>query len=241
VQARISSGHTPAVVISLEPGEEVVAEAGAFMFMSGGVRMQAELHGGLGAGLRRKLAGESLFLTTYRADTVAGAVGLTGPYPGSLREVELHGSRAIVCERHAYIAHHGDVTLEKVFAKRLGMGFFGGGEGFTLQRLSGTGSVWLHGGGDFIDFNLAEGQGLTVDTGCMVALDETVRYEVKLQPGIASGFFGGEGFFLVQMTGPGKVTLQTLPFARTAAAVLEAGGRGKDERGSSGGLLGTIL
>ena len=83
--------------------------------------------------------------------------------------------------------------------------------------------------------------GATVDTGCLVAMDATVRYEVRMQAGIASGLFGGEGFFLVQMTGPGKVTLQTLPFARTAHAVLEAGGRGKDERGGGGGLLGNIL
>jgi uncharacterized protein (TIGR00266 family) len=240
LQAKISSGHTPAVVITLEQGEEIVAEAGAMLFMTGSVAMRSEMKGGFGAGLRRKLAGESLFLTTYTAGG-SGAVGLTGPYPGSIRELALDGATEIICERHAYLAHHGDVTLERAYSKKLGMGFFGGGEGWLLQKVAGTGTVWLHGGGDFLDFNLVEGQQLVVDTGCFVCCDASVRYEVKLQAGVASGLFGGEGFFLVHLTGPGRVTLQTLPFSRTAAAVLEAasGGAGERDKGLIGNILGT--
>jgi uncharacterized protein (TIGR00266 family) len=238
LQSKVSSGHTPAVVIGLDPGEEVVAESGAMMFLSGGVTMKAGMHGGLAGGLKRAMAGESLFLTTYRAETAGGAVGLTGPYPGSIRELSLDGSTDVICERHAYLGHHGGVHLEKAYSKKLWMCWFGGGEGFVLQRISGTGTVWLHGGGDFIDFTLADGQGLVVDTGCMVCFDATVRYEVKMQPGIGAGLMGGEGFFLVHMTGPGRVTLQTLPFSRTAAEVLKAVGGGADERK---GFLGNIL
>jgi uncharacterized protein (AIM24 family) len=120
------------------------------------------------------------------------------------------------------------------------MGVGGGGEGFFLQRLKGKGTVWLHGGGDFLDFDLAVGQRLIVDTGCMVMVEPTVRYEVKLQGGVAKSLFGGEGLFLVHMTGPGHVILQTLPFSRTARRVLQAAGGGRDESGV-GGILGGIL
>lgn len=232
-------GQAPAVVVALQPGERLTSEAGAMMFVSGDVSMEVEMPGGLMGGLKRKLlAGESLFLTRYVANGAA-AVGITGPFPGSIRRHDLDGE--IICEKHAYLAHVGDVEIESAFAQKLGMGFRGGGgEGFFLQRLTGKGTVWLHGGGDFVDFDLVEGQRLIVDTGCMVMIEPTVRYEVKLQGGVAKSLFGGEGLFLVHMTGPGHVTLQTLPFSRTARRVLAAAGSGRDES-SAGGLLGNIL
>ena len=237
MDATIREGQAPAVVISLAPGETLKSESGAMMFVSGDVTMDVEMPGGLAGGLKRKLlAGESLFLTTYTARG-AGAVGITGPFPGSIRQVELDGE--LICEKHAYLGHVGEVEIESVSARSLGAGFTGGGEGFFLQRLKGKGTLWIHGGGDFIDFDLAEGQTMQVDTGCMVAVEPTVRYEVKLQGGVAKSLFGGEGLFLVHFTGPGKVTLQTLPFSRTARRVLAAaGGRGQDEKG---GLLSTLM
>jgi uncharacterized protein (TIGR00266 family) len=237
VQAQLREGHAPAVVISLDPGEELVSEAGAMMFISGDVSMDAELAGGLAGAFKRSvLAGESLFLVRYRARG-AGAVGICGPFPGSIRQHELDGE--IICEKHAYLGHVGDIQIESAFAKKLGMGWMGGGEGFRLQRLRGTGTVWLHGGGDFLDFDLVEGQRLVVDTGCMVMIEPTVTYEVRLQSGVKRGLFGGEGLFLVHMTGPGHVTLQTLPFARTADRIIEAArGGGPDERS---GLLNKLL
>ena len=238
MEAKIRDGQAPAVVIALEPGEKLVSESGAMMFISGDVQMDVEMPGGLMGGLKRKmLAGESLFLTTYTARGAA-AVGITGPFPGSIREHELDGE--IICEKHAYLGHVGDVEIESAMAMKLGMGIAGGGEGFFLQRLKGKGTVWLHGGGDFLDFDLADGQPLVVDTGCMVMVEPSVKYEVKMQGGIKKSLFGGEGIFLVHMTGPGHVTLQTLPFSRTAHRVLEAAGGGSDERGV-GGLLGNIL
>jgi uncharacterized protein (TIGR00266 family) len=236
MEATIREGQAPAVVVALQQGERLTSEAGAMMFVSGDVSMDVEMPGGLAGGLKRKLlAGESMFLTRYVANS-AGAVGITGPFPGSIRQHELDGE--IICERHAYLGHFGEVAIESAFAQRVGMGFHGGGEGFVLQRLRGNGTVWLHGGGDFIDFDLAPGQRLTVDTGCMVMMEPTVGYDVKLQGGVAKSLFGGEGLFLVHMTGPGHVTLQTLPFSRTARRVLAAAGSGQ---GESGGLLGKIL
>ena len=237
MEATVREGHAPVVVVSLQAGERLTSEAGAMMFVSGDIAMDVEMPGGLAGGLKRKLlAGESLFLTRYTANG-PGAVGISGPFPGSIRQHELDGE--IICEKHAYLGHHGDVEIESAFAQRLGMGIRGGGEGFFLQRLRGTATVWLHGGGDFLDFDLAAGQRLIVDTGCMVMIEPTVRYEVKLQSGLTKGLFGGEGFFLVSMTGPGHVTLQTLPFSRTARRVLEAAHGGGERSGS--GLLGNLL
>src|SRR5438128_3825071 len=236
MEATIKEGHAPAVVVALQPGELLTSEAGAMMFISGDISMDVEMPGGMMGGLKRKvLAGESLFLTRYRANG-PGAVGITGPFPGSIRQHELDGE--IICEKHAYLAHHGEVAIESAFAQKLGMGVHGGGEGCFLQRLKGTGTVWLHGGGDFLDFDLAAGQRLIVDTGCMVMIEPTVAYEVKLQGGVAKSLFGGEGLFLVHMTGPGHVTLQTLPFSRTARRIMEASGGGQ---GETGGILGGIL
>jgi uncharacterized protein (TIGR00266 family) len=238
MEATIREGQAPAVVVALQPGEELTSESGAMMFMSGAISMDVEMPGGLAGGLKRKLlAGESLFLTRYRANG-PGAVAITGPFPGSIRQHELDGE--VICEKHAYLGHYGNVEIESAFAQKLGMGFRGGGEGFFLQRLKGKGTVWLHGGGDFVDFDLEPGQPLVVDTGCMVMIEPTVRYEVKLQGGVAKSVFGGEGLFLVHMTGPGHVTLQTLPFSRTARRVLAAAGGGRDEAGVSG-ILGSIL
>ncbi len=236
MEAKVREGHAPAIVISLAPGEQLVSESGAMMFISGDVSMDVEMPGGLMGGLRRAaLAGESMFLTKYTARG-AGAVGICGPFPGSIRQHELDGE--IICERHAYLGHFGDVAIESALAKKLGMGIAGGGEGFFLQRLKGKGTVWLHGGGDFLDFDLAPGQRLLVDTGCMVMVEPTVRYEVKMQSGIKKSLFGGEGLFLVHMTGPGRVTLQTLPFSRTADRIMEAAGGGEGERG---GILGKLF
>jgi len=246
VQATVREGHAPAVVLALEPGEKLTSEAGAMMFISGDIEMNVEMPKGLSGGLKRSmLAGESLFLATYTAKG-AGAVGICGPFPGSIREHQLDGE--IICEKHSYLAHHGDVEIEAAFAKKAGMGLTGGGEAFFLQRLKGTGTVWLHGGGDFVDFDLVEGQILRVDTGCMVMVEPTVSYEVKLRGGLTASTlknvaFGGEGLQLVQMTGPGHVTLQTLPFSRTAQRVLEAAGGGEGERsgGGIGGMIGNVL
>ena len=226
MEATVREGQAPAVVIALQPGERLTSEAGAMMFISGDISMDVEMPGGLMGGLKRKLlAGENGRGTTFRLQ-----------FPGSVRQHELKGE--IICEKHAYLGHFGDVEIESAFAQRLGMGVTGGGEGFFLQRLKGEGTVWLHGGGDFLDFDLAAGQRLVVDTGCMVMIEPTVSYDVKLQGGVAKSLFGGEGLFLVHMTGPGHVTLQTLPFSRTARRVLESAGGG---RGEAGGILGSIL
>jgi uncharacterized protein (TIGR00266 family) len=237
MEATIREGQAPALVVQLAAGDEITAEAGAMMFMTGDVAMDTELGASdLKGGLKRAISGESVFHVKYKGGSGGGVVGLTGPYPGSIRQHELDGE--IICERHAYLCHHGEVLVEPIIAAKRGMGIMGGGEGFILQKISGKGTVWLHAGGDFVDFDLVEKQQLVVDTGCMVMFDGSVTYETKMQKGLRSMFGGGEGLFLVYMTGPGHVTLQTLPFSRIAKQVEKAEGGGKGERG---GILGGLL
>lgn len=236
MEANVREGHAPAVVVALAAGEQLTSEAGAMMFISGDVAMDVEMPGGMMGGLKRKvLAGESMFLARYNARG-AGAVGLCGPFPGSIRQHELDGE--IICEKHAYLAHFGEVEIESIAAAKAGMGMLGGGEGWRLQRLRGKGTVWLHGGGDFLEFDLVEGQTIVVDSGCMVMMEPTVKYEVKMQGSLKTGLMGGEGLFVVNMTGPGHVTLQTLPFSRTARRILDAAGGGQGEKG---GLIGQLF
>src|SRR4051794_3314671 len=126
MEATIREGQAPAVVVSLQAGEKLTAEAGAMMFLSGDIAMEGEMPGGFAGGLKRKvMAGESMFVTRYTANG-PGAVGITGPFPGSIRQHELDGE--IICERHAYLGHHGDVEIEGAFSQGLGMGIHGGGE-----------------------------------------------------------------------------------------------------------------
>src|SRR5260221_12397348 len=138
MEATIREGQAPGVVVALQAGETLTSEAGAMMFISGDISMDGEMPGGVMGGLKRKLlAGESLFLTRYQANG-PGAVGITGPFPGSIRQHELDGE--IICEKHAYLGHHGDVEIESAFAQKLGMGFPGGGEGFAHKRTHGESS-----------------------------------------------------------------------------------------------------
>src|SRR5436190_13402027 len=237
MEAQIREGQAPALVVQLGASEEIVGEPGAMMFLTGDVSMDAQFGAeDVKGGIKRMIGGESAFHVTFKAGPGGGVVGLTGPYPGSIREHELDGE--IICERHAYLCHQGEVQVDPIVAMKRGMGIMGGGEGFVLQKLSGKGTVWLHAGGDFVDFDLVEGQKLVVDTGCMVMFEPSVKYETKMQKGLRSAFLGGEGLFLVHMTGPGHVTLQTLPFSRIAKQVDKAEGGGAGEKG---GILGGLL
>src|SRR6266571_1110767 len=175
MEATIREGQAPALVVQLGEGEEITGEAGAMMFITGNVAMDAEAAvDSVKSGIKRAFAGESVFHVRYKAGSGGGVVGLTGPYPGSIREHELDGE--IICERHAYLCHHGEIAVEPILAMKRGMGIAGGGEGFVLQKISGKGTVWLHAGGDFVDFDLVEGQNLVVDTGCMVMFESSVKY-----------------------------------------------------------------
>ncbi len=244
------------VKIELDPNEAVVAEAGGMMYMEDGIAMetifgdgsQQQKQGGLmgtllGAG-KRLLTGESLFMTVFANQSPGKRkVAFAAPYPGKIVPVhlaELGGE--IVCQKDSFLVAAKGVSIGIAFQKRLGVGLFGG-EGFIMQRLTGDGWAFMHAGGTIEQRELAAGEILRVDTGCLVALSKTVDYDIEMVRGIKSMFFGGEGLFFATLRGPGHVWLQSLPLSRLAnriyAAAPQTGGR--KEEGSILGGLGNLL
>ena len=166
-------------------------------------------------------------------------MALANPIAGKIFPIELRGN-TILAERNAYLAAIGNVDLSVAFTKRFGAGLFGG-EGFILQKISGQGLVFLHAGGNMLEFNLAPGEMLRVDTGCIVSMSDTVHYDIQFVGGFRNALFGGEGLFYAMLTGPGHVVLQTLPFSRFANRVAAAIDGSRDESRGLGGLGGRII
>jgi len=229
-----------AVILSLGAGDEVRAEAGAMMFMSDAIEMDAKMEGGFLGGLKRKfLAGESFFITHFRATGAPGRVAFAGPYPGKIVALDL-SAQSLLCQKDAFLCAEGNLDISIAFTKRIGAGFFGG-EGFILQKIEGTGKLFFHSGGTIVPMTLAAGERLKVDTGCLVALDPSVDYDIVRVGGIKTSLFGGEGLFFAALTGPGRVWLQTLPFSRLADRIHEAyRGDREDVKRDFGGTLGRI-
>ena len=229
-----------AVILSLGAGDEVRAEAGAMMFMSDAIEMDAKMEGGFLGGLKRKfLAGESFFITHFRAVGVPGKVAFAGPYPGKIVALDLR-NEFLLCQKDAFLCAEGNLDISIAFTKRIGAGFFGG-EGFILQKIEGSGKLFFHSGGTIVPMTLAAGERMKVDTGCLVALDPTVDYDIVRVGGIKTSLFGGEGLFFAALTGPGRVWLQTLPFSRLADRIHAAYRGDRDEvKRDFGGTLGRI-
>jgi uncharacterized protein (TIGR00266 family) len=229
------------VEITLDPGEGVRAEVGTMMYMESGIQMDTNTGGGLFKGFKRMLTGEGFFITTF-LNTAAGraSVGFAGPYPGKIVPLDLARlGGTFLCQKDSFLCAANGIDIDIAFTKRLGAGFFGG-EGFILQKLSGDGLAFIHAGGTIIQRNLQAGEQLRVDTGCLVAFSPSVNYDISFVGGFKNMLFGGEGLFLVNLTGPGTVLLQTLPFSRLADRIL-AGVRIPREEGSVLGKMGGLL
>ena len=200
--------------VRLAPGQEVYAEAGKMIYKTANVHWDTRMSGNslgeklLGA-LRRTVTGESLFVTYFRADSAGAEVGFAGSYPGRIQAIDLRPGQSILAQRDAFLFAQPTVTLSVALVKRLGAGFFGG-EGFILEKLSGPGTVFIHAGGDFIEFNLNPAERLQISVGCIVAFDESVDYDIEFVGGIKTALFGGEGLFLATLTGPGRVLVQSM-------------------------------
>jgi uncharacterized protein (TIGR00266 family) len=240
------------VEITLDPGEACVAEAGAFMYMDPGIEMEtifgdgsAKSEGGgfmgalLGAG-KRILTGESLFMTLF-GNGGAGRqkVAFASPYPGSIVPIDLAQHGTILCQKDAFLCAAKGIAVGIAFQKRLGAGFFGG-EGFILQKLEGDGLAFAHAGGTVVKRELKAGEKLRLDTGCLVAFDEGVTYDIQTVPGIKTALFGGEGLFYAALTGPGTIWMQSLPFSRLASRVYSYAPQTGGTRKGEGSVLGGI-
>jgi len=199
--------------VYLKPDQEIYAEAGKMVYKTANVSWETRMSGAtlgeklLGA-LRRTITGESLFLTYFRSDG-EGEVGFAGSYPGKIQLFDLAEGQSIMAQRDAFLFAQTSVQFNIAFVKKLGAGFFGG-EGFVLEKLTGPGAVFIHAGGDFVEFQLAEGEVLHVDAGNIVAFDESVDYDIEFVGGIKTALFGGEGLFLARMTGPGRLIVQSM-------------------------------
>ena len=240
IDYRLEGDDFQAVVITLDPGEAVRAEPGAFMWMEDGIEMDTSTGGGLMSGLKRKIAGESFFITTFANEGHGRAqVGFAADYPGKILPVDLSRG-SILCQRDAYLCSAHGIEVSMAFSKRLGAGFFGG-EGFILQKLSGDGLAFIHAGGYIIERELAHGERLRVDTGCIVGFDESVDYDIQMVKGVKTMLFGGEGLFFATLRGPGRCWIQTTPFSRFADRVMSAAGGSQGQVKRGGGLLGQVL
>src|SRR5438552_7173922 len=239
------------VEVELDPGEATVAEAGGMMYMEDGVEMETIFGDGaqqrqdfigalMGAG-KRLLTGESLFMTVFL--NKAGQkkhVAFGAPYPGKIVPIKLSElGGELIAQKDSFLAAAKGVSIGIAFTKRFGVGLFGG-EGFILERLQGDGWVFVHAGGMLEERTLAPGETLRVDTGCIVAMQPSVEYDIQFAGSLKTALFGGEGLFYATLRGPGRVWLQSLPFSRLAsriyAAAPQTGGGGREEGSILGGL-----
>lgn len=234
------------VEIELDPGEGVRAEAGAMMYMEDGIEMQTNADGGLFKGFKRMLTGESFFITTFlHSGRGKAKVSFGAPYPGKIIPLDLSKlGGTMLCQKDGFLCAAKGIDIDIAFSKKLGAGLFGG-EGFILQRLTGDGLAFVHAGGTIIEKKLEVGQTLRVDTGCLVAFQPSVNYDIQFVGGFKNALFGGEGLFFATVRGPGTVYLQSLPFSRLADRLRAAVGSNKEQSrgmaGVGGGLLGGIL
>lgn len=232
------------VEVELDPGEAVRAEAGAMLYMEQGVDMQTTTGGGLLKGFKRMITGESFFITTFTNNAnVKRKMAFAAPYPGKI--IPINPSRfggKFYCQKDGFLCAAQGIEINIAFTKKIGAGLFGG-EGFILQALSGDGNTFIHAGGTIIERRLSSGEQLRVDTGCLVAFEPTIDYDIKFIGGFRNSLFGGEGLFYAQLTGPGLVYLQSLPFSRMADRIVAASrfGGGREESRGIGGILGGFI
>jgi len=228
--------------VRLKPGQELYAEAGRMVYKTANVEWDSRMTGAsigekLMGAFRRAVTGESLFVTYFRTGS-PGEVGFAGAYPGKIQVFELKSGQSILVQRDAFLCAESSVQFNVALVKRLGAGFFGG-EGFILEKFTGPGAAFIHAGGDFVEFELAAGQVLQVDSGCIVAFDESVDYDIQFVGGIKMAMFGGEGLFLATLTGPGHVIVQsmTLHKLRRELAPGRPGGDEQKGLGAIGGIF----
>jgi uncharacterized protein (TIGR00266 family) len=207
------------VKIELSASEGVLAEAGAMVNMSGNMQMQSHLSGGIVSGLKRVLAGESLFLTKFYPEGRPGFISFAGNFPGKIFPVNITPGKEFIAQRNSFLCCFESVILDIELVKKIQTGLFGGA-GFILQNMSGNGTVFLHCCGDIITLNLKEGEMIKVQTGLVVGFDSTVSYDIALVSGITSILFAGEGLFVTTLTGPGTVVLQSMDIERIAASII---------------------
>jgi uncharacterized protein (TIGR00266 family) len=247
MQSRITGTTMPVLEFVLEPNESVISEAGELSWMGSSIQMTTHTQFGGGGGLfgviKRVAGGGSIFMTEYRAIGAAGEVAFATKLPGHIVPVEVSPGHEYMIHRHGFLCATSGIQISVGFQQSLGAGIFGG-SGFLLQHLSGQGTAWLELSGELVVRDLQPGETLRVHPGHVGAFQSSVSFQITTVPGIRNLIFGGDGFFLAQLTGPGRIWLQTLPIAKLAHAIdqyLPHDARETAEGGVVGGIVGSIL
>ncbi len=247
MQSRILGTTMPVLEIELQPDESVFSESGELSWMTSSIQMTTHTQFGGGGGvfgaIKRVAGGGSLFMTEYRAMGAPGTISFATKLPGHIVPVEVGPGKEYMIQRHGFMSGTPQIQIGVGFQQSLGAGIFGG-EGFLLQRLSGTGTAWLELSGELIVKDLQPGENLRVHPGHVGAFQAGVAFTISAVPGIKNMIFGGDGLFLASLTGPGRIWLQSLPISRLAHALipyLPAQQNQAVEGGVVGGIMGSIL
>ena len=215
---KIEGNPLPVVICELENGESMITERGSMSWMSPNMKMETTSNGGVGKALGRMFAGEALFQNRYTAQGGSGMIAFASSFPGSIMPLNIAPGNSMVVQKSGFLASETSVELSVFFQKKISSGFFGG-EGFIMQKLSGNGTAFLEIDGHAVQYDLAAGQSMIVDTGYLAAMSETCSIEIVTVPGVKNMLFGGEGIFNTLVKGPGRIILQTLPISSVAGAL----------------------
>lgn len=218
MEYKIEGGTLPVVICQLRSGEAMITERGSMSWMSPNMRMETTTGGGIGRALGRMFAGEAMFQNRYTAQGGPGMIAFASSFPGSIRAFTIAPGREIVVQKSGFLAAEETVTLSVTFQKKLGTGFFGG-EGFIMQKLSGSGVAFAEFDGHVMEYDLPAGQSMVVDTGYLAAMDASCSMDIQAVPGVKNMLFGGEGVFNTVVTGPGRIYLQTMPISAVAGVL----------------------
>ncbi len=216
---RIEGTPLPVVICQMEDGETIITEKGSMSWMSPNMEMETTSNGGFGKALGRMFAGESIFQNKFTARDGEGLIAFASSFPGDIRAIEITPDRPVIVQKSAFLAGEAGVDISVFFQKKLGAGFFGG-EGFIMQKLSGSGTVFVEIDGSSVEYQLAAGQQMVIDTGYLAMMDAICSMDVVANKGMKNMIFGGEGFFNTVVTGPGKIVLQTMPISTVASAII---------------------
>ena len=218
MQYRIEGDTLPVVICQLSGGESMITEGGSMAWMSPNMKMETTTNGGIGKAIGRLFSGEKLFQNVYTAMGGEGMIAFASSFPGSIKAFNIAPGQDMIFQKKSFLASESTVSLSVHFNKKIGSGFFGG-EGFILQRVSGSGVAFAEFDGHVIEYELAPGQQIVIDTGHLAAMTPGCQIDIQTVPGVKNILFGGEGVFNTVITGPGKVWLQTMPIVNVAGVL----------------------
>lgn len=218
MQYEIQGDTLPVVICSLEQGEAMITERGSMAWMSPNMKMDTTSGGGLGKAFGRMLSGDSIFQNTYTAQNGPGLIAFASSFPGSIQAFSVTRGQEYILQKKAFLAAETGVELSVHFQKKAGAGLFGG-EGFILQRVAGQGVVFAEFDGHVVEYELAAGQQMVIDSGYLAAMSASCQIDIQAVPGLKNMMLGGEGLFNTLLTGPGHIWLQTMPISSVAGAL----------------------